>query len=1002
MQKILSILSQVGLVYLIAFIWFLDGVRGLWTDVLQKTSTGQLFLQIGAKEHVDTSNIINFAGSSAAVHTAIIFIGLGIGSKHKGDYLTMAKATTIMSIGSFFVLLFCFLNRHNWVYKYGSMFFHDEGCIPFAIVGAASMPIWFMFSLMFAQMDDRQKYLFPAIVAQYCERGVIVYLLTAVYFRFLCIPMWNYVLRFVRVVEQPYPLVTGEDTSTGTFGDFQSDLARVGSITHTIAFVLGTASCCVVNKFIKRPSMYAYDLHKSTNTDSWVLTSLVTGFMIIMSRYISFAFESDTRHIQQIATMFLGERRGLLEAFMCLSFYSIWFSAGIFFEQKWSGSASNNLKQPANELSIRANQETAEVDIVIGLVFMVIVWVLTLPLSWTIAAAIVYAVISGTGIAGVPESQSLKRRNTPPSHKSPEKQHQVIGSHRQGHSAIWGSLLSQTAEKMTKGQTILVLSLTPVSVRLVDSLIKRDPSVFVVVVPVSGDDASGRLRKQLSQHKKDNCSIHSDIQAMSALRSSFREEELPPVDVIFNLYGLHYGRCRMESGSTDVSTHHDEHVTGFLEISSFAKAVQSKSGSMPRVVSAFNAVAGGSKEWALRQANSIFTDPSNNLTTTCLRFGNIFGPDDDLLSRHVTSGYALISGIDGQANFISIFEVVATLLKADNSLARSDVLSKRIITINPHSDTTALDFFKSVTYYRPVAGSYQLPVAIPDTIASILFSSVSFFSLGCRLSPSKTLKSIGEFMKVRMPVLFTHQSNYYSDDLDTEPITEESMRATEELNLSHYSYEHAIQHCLDEYDYARAKANLAAAEERVQQTRELIKRFQGMENLEKEKPTINTNNTDSSNNNNNNNNNNSKKKKQPPEALLKKVLPSESTNDNVVKAPLPIVMCNPVTGTAVRTTPRCTAKAAFTSVINDLCTTLSSLSCGTPVIEEDEKGYDIVYPITGKLSSHLTDFLRKRVNPKLKEHVIFKGKCIRVNLLTMTDAVSLHHTVYGDVSSLGY
>ena len=960
MKKIVTILGQVGLVYLIAFIWFLDGVRGFWTDVLQKTATGHLFLHLGAKEQVGAQPMISFAGSSAAVHTAIIFFGLGIGSKHKGDILTMAKATAIVGVVSFIVLLFCFLNRHNWVYKYGSMFFHDDGCIAFAISGAASMPIWFACSMIFAQMDDAQTYLFPAIVARYCERGVVVYIGTAAFFRFLCVPVWNYVFRFIRVIEKPYPLITGEGTNFGSFGNFQSDLVRVGSITHTVAFAAGTAACCVVNKMIKRPSK---DSNKNQRTDSWVLTSLVSGFIVIMSHYISFAFESEIRHIHDYATVFLGERRGVLEAFLCLSCYAVWFAAGVYFEQKWSGSASNNAKQPANELSIRTKQETADVDIAIGVIFIIIVWVLTLPLSWTLAASIVYVVMNSAGL-GIPDFQGSKRPSSSPNYKKTDRIRQVIGSHRHSHSSIWNDMLSRTSNM--KKQHVLILSLSSISVRLAAALIERDSSTVISIFPMSSDTRIDEFQSELKSIN--NCTVMDQIASPSALKKLFTEGDSP--NVIFNLSALHYGNCKTEFGSVDVSTHHKEHVTSALEMISFVRGMAAEGKFNTRIISAFNASPGGGKEWALQQANSVLTDPLNSVRVVCLRFGNIFGPDDQLLSRHLSSRYALVSGMSERANIISVYEVIATLLKADSSLEQSDVLSGSVATIHPHKELSAIDFFKSVSHYRPLATTYQIPSTIPDKVVSVLFSSFSFFVLGCQLSPGRVFKALGKHLDSRLPVVFTGGSSYCAQ---TETDDSDIIAAITELNTPCYTNEHSIQHCLDEYDYEQAKENLAQAEREVQLTKELISRFEEMANLTVEKSTA---------------------------ALSqKKDFQNKSTSD---KHTLPIVMCNPVTGGAVRSTPRCTAKAAFTSVINDLCTTLGSLSCGNPIVEEDDKGYDIVYPISGKLTSHLTDFLRKRVNPKLKEHVLFKGKCIRVNLLAVTDAVALHHTVYGDVSSLGY
>eukprot|EP01059_Diplonema_ambulator_P013209 TRINITY_DN23731_c0_g1_i2.p1 TRINITY_DN23731_c0_g1~~TRINITY_DN23731_c0_g1_i2.p1 ORF type:complete len:625 (+),score=112.86 TRINITY_DN23731_c0_g1_i2:71-1876(+) len=110
-------------------------------------------------------------------------------------------------------------------------------------------------------------------------------------------------------------------------------------------------------------------------------------------------------------------------------------------------------------------------------------------------------------------------------------------------------------------------------------------------------------------------------------------------------------------------------------------------------------------------------------------------------------------------------------------------------------------------------------------------------------------------------------------------------------------------------------------------------------------------------------------------------------------------LVNPITGGALSKDPSQVAKRIFSSVMSELAALLQTITPSLPLVQRDAKGYDIVFPIPLKLSSHLTDFLRKRLNPKLKEDPLFKGSCIKVNLQppvapSVGETRSSQHSVY--------
>ncbi|KAJ9450317.1 hypothetical protein DIPPA_26037 [Diplonema papillatum] len=413
--------AQVGLMYFVAFVWFQEGIVGAWTDILSKTDVGTFFREIGAKDVIDRSEINHFATISAATHTCLILFGLCLGNLvrdlpapvRKAGSKVIAKdsdssagwlvSTSFFAFCLFFVaLLIGFTSKGTIIARYGSVFFEDgnPGC--FAFLGAFSMTLWLCISMVFAQADTTSVGVLPSVCVNYVKVAVSVCFSTAMFFKFICAPLWNYLLRNIAVPYQsaPYPAVPSAP-------DFENNLMRLAAATHTLSFMFGMVLCFFLSKVLQQPPADGSKprLHRK---NACVVAALTIVFASGLSRFLTFAMAANVQHVTIFWKAFLGEDSGLLGRGLFITCYAVWFAGGAVLEQVWWDSASNKKDWPDSShrqpspLSpspygsglaslperIFSNQPTtidaAELSLVLGSFVGGFVCLLTLPLTWNV------------------------------------------------------------------------------------------------------------------------------------------------------------------------------------------------------------------------------------------------------------------------------------------------------------------------------------------------------------------------------------------------------------------------------------------------------------------------------------------------------------------------------------------------------------------------------------------------------------------------------------------
>eukprot|EP01062_Namystynia_karyoxenos_P034680 TRINITY_DN25412_c0_g1_i1.p1 TRINITY_DN25412_c0_g1~~TRINITY_DN25412_c0_g1_i1.p1 ORF type:complete len:651 (+),score=205.19 TRINITY_DN25412_c0_g1_i1:86-1954(+) len=343
---------QVAIIYVICLLWFADGIPGLWTDVLQRTSLGEILMRQGVRPEADSGwRHSLFAVVSSGWHSVLVCVGLWLGHQSRRLCPRVRAVAIAVLLSTFaavvhFVLRSAFDARTLAVRDFADCFFNENGREPFALMGSLSMTIWLCVSMIFSHFDRRMSGLMPEVVTRYLPWILSAWGAAVCFFRFACVPLWNGVLRHaarevLHADRDPlaFPEVRGDAEAAA--------LARLASCTHTLALALGVATCGTANTALRHlrsaGSQPATSQAARALRNLVVFTALCGGFVFALWQWLNFAFEKRVTHVTMFTRAFFGSWADLVPAHVVvLVSYALWFSGGVLFEQFWRSSASNH------------------------------------------------------------------------------------------------------------------------------------------------------------------------------------------------------------------------------------------------------------------------------------------------------------------------------------------------------------------------------------------------------------------------------------------------------------------------------------------------------------------------------------------------------------------------------------------------------------------------------------------------------------------------------------
>eukprot|EP01060_Flectonema_neradi_P038912 TRINITY_DN8329_c0_g2_i1.p1 TRINITY_DN8329_c0_g2~~TRINITY_DN8329_c0_g2_i1.p1 ORF type:complete len:812 (+),score=118.65 TRINITY_DN8329_c0_g2_i1:131-2566(+) len=386
---------QLVVTYYAASLWFSKGLLGVWKDVLeyQYPIVSPFLSERGLVPNETVALDMDRWPSVMAVsgwHTALVLFGLVLGNSLKrlklqnGICLGLIAAVSV-AVSAFYGLQVGYDTNTGGVRSFARALYWPEhvkdSCYYFAVLGSASMFGWIMIAMSLAVTDPDDKGLASAQVARYLPRIVGFYILSLVFFRFGCIPLWNNFGTY-----SPLTLGLAIDRGNIDGGDLDIiSMTRLASTTHTLSLMLGVATCSVTNKVLRRmPCRVPGDTNQEVRTavsNIAVLSVLSLGFIMIFANWVSFALSNGVSHVVNFSESFFGPGAvaeaaavnwSSVHSLVTLS-YTTWFAGGVVFEQAWSGSSTNTVRgqaipHPQTGISIK--------------IFTVSIILVVLPIAW--------------------------------------------------------------------------------------------------------------------------------------------------------------------------------------------------------------------------------------------------------------------------------------------------------------------------------------------------------------------------------------------------------------------------------------------------------------------------------------------------------------------------------------------------------------------------------------------------------------------------------------------
>lgn len=379
-----QMLLQLGVAYTAAIMWFKDALHASWTEIVAEN-----YLNMGdwlqARGIIPTGQTMTESERHLGVlaasgwHVLLTVLGFVVGNTLKrlpiGHGVALGQTFVAAAAVAIYTLTRYGYDNDLWGIPHVARTLRWPGDIDgtshyLALLACVSQVLWLSFAMAMASCDQREVGYCPKIVARYLNRIVAFYVMTFAFFRFACIPAWEFLVRHSVMAPSETVQVTQDLSITG--------LAYLATGTHTLTIILGIVSARAALGLM---GLISVRIFGSNTFQAAVMIALCAAFSYAFSLWVSYALARPVEHVVHFAEAFLGQKAVAAAAkepwspvhTVTMSSYTVWFACGVVFEQCWGGSASNSrieAKGPRGAGGLSAA------------LLAIIVSVVVLPISW--------------------------------------------------------------------------------------------------------------------------------------------------------------------------------------------------------------------------------------------------------------------------------------------------------------------------------------------------------------------------------------------------------------------------------------------------------------------------------------------------------------------------------------------------------------------------------------------------------------------------------------------
>eukprot|EP01059_Diplonema_ambulator_P021948 TRINITY_DN364_c0_g1_i2.p1 TRINITY_DN364_c0_g1~~TRINITY_DN364_c0_g1_i2.p1 ORF type:complete len:833 (+),score=313.97 TRINITY_DN364_c0_g1_i2:50-2500(+) len=668
---------QMVAIYYVAVLWFKDCVLGVWQDVLahEYLGVGTWFKQVGLVPGAGIDEELRWPAiiGAAGVHTGIALLGVVMGNSLKRiknvftGFLLGIVTTAVYAFAAFHLMTFTYEENYMGTRFFAKAFHYPTGISDasfyFGALATMHMTLWFGTAMAFASLDKEDHGVAPAVIARYLPRVAMFYLASMVFFRFGCVPLWNYCCRFSFLLEGMFGSTLSEAIIT------QPDaFSKLASGTHTLTLVLGIVTCSVMNKVLYAIPCGRDGHQRKRKWNLTVLFTLITLFSTVFFQWVSFALRERVEHVVSFATIFAGEEAVSQAATalwspvhtLVLGSYLSWFCFGVLFEQTWSDSATNREVKEEGQL-----EGTMPVIPITAIGFLSIF--VAMPAAW-IGGTVGFFIFI---VLMWPAAKREVRKSVIPPRQP------------------FGSYLNCSWEKATEdcprtGNTYLIVGVGFVGQRLVARLLERGET---------------KIRAfDISPHNPWEGNPHVTYIRGNVCKSEDVAKAMKGVDTVITTFAMIRFWERLEMQVERTRKVNVDGTKVVLEeakkagVKTFVQTSTSNVMATPKLIDAHDAKKGGPMDetcpyatrstshnhysWTKAVAEKMVLDANDNkgmMTVACRPCSGVYGSKDKQIAERVFTSPILPVPYDVKIDWIYVDDVVLGLLKAEARLNERDV-----------------------------------------------------------------------------------------------------------------------------------------------------------------------------------------------------------------------------------------------------------------------------------------------------------------------------------------
>eukprot|EP01059_Diplonema_ambulator_P021950 TRINITY_DN364_c0_g1_i4.p1 TRINITY_DN364_c0_g1~~TRINITY_DN364_c0_g1_i4.p1 ORF type:complete len:826 (+),score=269.08 TRINITY_DN364_c0_g1_i4:50-2479(+) len=700
---------QMVAIYYVAVLWFKDCVLGVWQDVLahEYLGVGTWFKQVGLVPGAGIDEELRWPAiiGAAGVHTTMAMLGIAVGTSLKrvknvftGLALCVA-ITAVYALAVFHIVTYAYEENYGRTVFFANAFHYpteiSDASFYFGALATMHMTLWFGTAVLFASLDKESH------GARYLPRVAMFYLASMVFFRFGCVPLWNYCCRFSFMLEGMFGSTLNEAIIT------QPDaFSKLASGTHTLTLVLGIVTCSVMNKVLFAIPCGRNEYPRKRKWNLTVLFTLITLFSTVFFQWVSFALRERVEHVVSFATIFAGEEAVSQAATalwspvhtLVLGSYLSWFCFGVLFEQTWSDSATNR------QIKEEGQQEVMPVIPITVIAFLTIFVIM--PAAW-IGGTIAF--FTFVVLMWPSRWRGIRKSVIPP-------------------SKPFGSYLNCSWEKATEdcprtGNTYLIVGVGFVGQRLVARLLERGET---------------KIRAfDISPHNPWEGNPHVTYIRGNVCKSEDVAKAMKGVDIVITTFaairfweslGMHTAiSTKVNIDGTKVVLEEAKKAG----VKTFVQTSTSNVMATPTLIAEYDARNGkplvpmdescpyatrsnthNHYSWTKAAAEKLALDANDNdgmMTAACRPCSAVYGPKDKQLSERAFSSSVIVVMYDFKIDWIYVDDVVLGLLKAEARLNERDVkVAGQAFNIVPDGELRS---------YREVLDTFRhyatFPIGVP-------------------------------------------------------------------------------------------------------------------------------------------------------------------------------------------------------------------------------------------------------------------------------------------------